>query len=76
MREKQEHGKHNKPSIGETYLGLMIAVALALGMWLFVDEPKDTRVNTLFERHHIDSMEEPATPPGDPPAPVRVARGK
>ena len=31
MREKQEHGKHKQPSIGETYLGLMIAVALALG---------------------------------------------
>ncbi len=62
MRERQEHGKHKQPSVGETYLGLMIAVALALAMWLFVDEPKDTRVNTVVERHHIDTMDESATP--------------
>jgi hypothetical protein len=63
MREQQEHDKRRQPSIGETYLGLMIAVALALGIWLFVDEPKDTRVNTVFEPHHSDVMQERTTPP-------------
>ena len=37
MREQKEHEKHKQPSIAETHLGLMIAVALALAIWLFVD---------------------------------------
>ncbi len=67
MRENKEHDEYKQPSGGETFLGLMLVVAVALAIWLFVDQAKDFRVDTVFRViDRYDSLEptEPVVPEG------------
>ncbi len=63
MREHKEYNEHKQPSTGETFFGLMVVVALVLAIWLFVDEPKNSRMDTVFEHDHIDTMDGPVSAP-------------
>ena len=63
MREHREHYRHKQPSVGETFFGLIVFLAMALAIWFFVGTPKNIGVNTPFERLQLDTMDEPTAAP-------------